>query len=163
MHRTITLIEQAILGVLTLLFGVIIVGVTIQVALRYALGLSFLWGEEVAIYSFGWCIFLGGAINVWRRSNFAFDAIATMLSGRWAIAHRIVVDLVILGCSTVILWQGWLYALLSLKRMSPALGFSLFIPTLAIPVSAALMVIAVGVHLYDDIRALRAPASEPAN
>ena len=144
-----------------MLFGIIIVGVTIQVTLRYVLSWSFLWGEEVAIYSFVWCIFLGGAINVWRRSNFAFDAVSTMLRGRWAIAHRILVDLVILGCSAIVLWQGWLYALLSLKRMSPALGFSLFVPTLAIPVSALLMVIAVAVHLSDDIRDLRTPAAAP--
>jgi TRAP-type C4-dicarboxylate transport system permease small subunit len=162
MHRMVGCVERIILSVLTILFVVIIVGVTIQVVLRYTLGWSFLWGEELAVYAFVWCIFLGGVVNVWRRSNFAFDSISTMLKGRWARAHRILVDLVIFGCSAIIMWQGWLYAALSVKRMSPALGFSLFVPTLAIPVSAALMAIVAAVHLVDDTRALRAPSAERA-
>jgi TRAP-type C4-dicarboxylate transport system permease small subunit len=48
--------------------------------------------------------------------------------------------------------DGWTYAQLSVQRLSPALGITLFVPTIIIPVSGALMVLAVVPDVIRDCR-----------
>jgi TRAP-type C4-dicarboxylate transport system permease small subunit len=151
-------IERGILIVMTALLAVVTVGVFVQVVLRYTLAWSFLWGEELAVYSFVWCVFLGGVVNVHRRTNFAFEAAGALVPPPLRRLHRLLIDLVILGCCAFIAWQGWLYALLSVKRMSPALGFSLFVPTLAVPVCALLMCLVALRQLWLEARTIRSGA-----
>ena len=45
---------------------------------------------------------------------------------------------------------GWQFSVLSLQRMSPALGITLFVPTIVIPVSALLMLLAIVPDLVRD-------------
>jgi TRAP-type transport system small permease protein len=100
---------------------------------------SFLWGEELSTFAFVWCIFLGAVVNVRRRTNFAFEFFTEVLPGRWATAHRLAIDAIIVGCSLLLIWLGWQYAGLSTKRLSPALGISLVVPAMALPVAGFLM------------------------
>lgn len=143
MDRQIAHVERIILRLLAVLLSLITVGVFVQVVLRYTVQQSFLWGEELATFAFVWCIFLGAVVNVRRRTNFAFEFFTEVLPGRWAIAHRLAVDLIVLACCLILIWQGWVFTELSLKRLSPALGISLLVPTMALPVAGALMVVVV--------------------
>src|SRR5699024_10714296 len=61
---------QIVIGVIFLCvcFGVIV----FQIVTRY-LGISVIWTEEVANYSFVWAVFMGAAIMVNRREHFSFD------------------------------------------------------------------------------------------
>jgi len=152
-ERLIDLIEQGVRPLLAILLAFITIGVFIVVVARYVFATSFLFGEELSLFAFIWCVFLGAAICVRQRSHFAFEYFDT-LTGRAAGMQRLVVDLAVLAMSVLILVEGWTFSQLNVQRLSPALGISLFIPTLVIPLSGALMILALLGHIYRDIRLL---------
>lgn len=152
MERFLNRCERALRVLLAGLLFVITAGVFVQVCLRYLFSLSFLWGEELSLFSFIWCVFLGAAIGVRRRIHFGFDLLAGLLRGRAAAAQRLLVDLIVLLLAVVLLVQGYHFTVLSIRRLSPALGITLFFPTLIIPLSAAYMILAAGVEVVKDCR-----------
>jgi TRAP-type C4-dicarboxylate transport system permease small subunit len=147
-------LERVLLVLLAGLLAFITLGVFIQVVLRYVFATSFLWGEELSLFAFIWCVFIGAAITSWRRTHFAFDVFDDRLRGRAAGLQRLVVDLSMFVVIAVMLYYGWQFSVLSLLRMSPALGITLFVPTIIIPVSAVLMLLAVVPDMVRDVRQL---------
>jgi TRAP-type C4-dicarboxylate transport system permease small subunit len=153
--RQLARLEGWVLPLLAALLGFITVGVFVQVVLRYGFHTSFLWGEELSLFAFIWSVYLGAAVCVRRRAHFAFDFLADRLTGRAAGVHRLVVDLIVLGIALVMLVEGWTFSRLSVQRLSPALGITLLVPTVAIPLSGALMVLATVLHVARDLRQVR--------
>jgi len=66
-------LERWLGPVLAALLAFITIGVFIQVVLRYVFAMSFLWGEELSLFAFIWCIFLGTAVCSSRHTHFSFD------------------------------------------------------------------------------------------
>ena len=62
------------------------------------------------------------------------------------------INLSILVVALLLLVEGWRFSVLSIQRLSPALGISLFVPTLMIPISGALMIMIVLRDLARDFR-----------
>jgi len=153
-ERCLFRLEQWLVPLLAALLGFITAGVFLQILLRYVFSTSFLWGEELSLFAFIWCVYLGAAICVRRRTHFAFDFLAERLTGRAAGIQRLVVDLVVLGVAAILVIEGWAYSLLCVQRLSPALGITLFIPTIVIPFSGAVMVVAAGTDVIRDCRRL---------
>jgi TRAP-type C4-dicarboxylate transport system permease small subunit len=153
--RLLARIEQGLLPLLAGLLAFITVGVFVQVVLRYVFATSFLWGEELSLFAFIWCIFLGAAICVRRRQHFAFDLPPDFLSPRAARIQRLVIDLLVLAAALLLLVEGWTFSQLSIQRLSPALGITLFIPTIVIPLSGAFMVLVLAVDVARDVRDIR--------
>ena len=147
MDRVLLGIERVVLPVLGFLLAFITVAVFIQVVLRYGFAKSFLWGEELSLFAFIWCVFLGAAVCQRRRTHFAFDFLEGRLGPRVAAAQRLVVDLLVLVCTLLLLVEGWTFSQLSIQRFSPALGITLFVPTIVIPLSGAFMTMALAVDL----------------
>ena len=148
--------QRVVIPLLAFLLAFITIGVFIQVVMRYVFSMSFLWGEELSLFAFIWSVFLGAAVGVRRRIHLGFDFLPDLLTGRWADAQRILIDLSILGVALLLLVEGWSFSLLSVQRLSPALGISLFVPTLVIPISGGLMLIVVLRDLARDVRQLLA-------
>lgn len=141
-----------IIPLLAVLLAFITVGVFITVVMRYGFNASFLWGEELSIFAFIWCVFLGAGIGVRRKIHMSFDFLPNILKGRVAVLQRFLIDLSICAGALLLLIYGWDYAFLSIDRLSPALGISLFVPTLVIPISGAYMLLAVLIDLARDVR-----------
>ena len=152
MDRILRGIERLVLPVLGFLLAFITIAVFIQVVLRYGFAKSFLWGEELSLFAFIWCVFLGAAVCQRRRTHFAFDFLEGKLGPRVAGAQRLVVDLLVLVCAVLLLVEGWTFSQLSLQRFSPALGITLFVPTVVIPLSGAFMTAVLLVDLVRDAR-----------
>ena len=149
--------QRVIIPLLAFLLAFITIGVFIQVVMRYVFSMSFLWGEELSLFAFIWTVFLGAAVGVRRRIHLGFDFLPDLMTGRWAAGiQRIVIDLSILIVALLLLVEGWTFSMLSVQRLSPALGISLFVPTLVIPISGALMLVIVLRDLVRDIRQLLA-------
>jgi len=153
-ERFLVRIEGLLVPLLATLLALITVGVFIQVVLRYVFATSFLWGEEMSLFAFIWCVFLGSAICSRRRTHFAFDLFDEMLKGRAAAVQRLVVDAAVLSVTILLVMAGWEFSKLSVQRLSPALGITLFVPTIVIPVSGVLMVLATLVDIARDGRLL---------
>jgi TRAP-type transport system small permease protein len=158
--RTLEAVERwIIIPLLACLLAFITVGVFIQVVMRYVFATSFLWGEELSLFAFIWSVFLGAVVGVRRRIHLGFDFLPELLTGRWAVAQRLVINLSILAVALLLLLEGWTFALLSVQRLSPALGISLFVPTLVIPISGGLMSVITLRDLAQDVRQLVAVRS----
>jgi TRAP-type C4-dicarboxylate transport system permease small subunit len=154
MARLFARLEQLLLPLLAALLALITAGVFLQVALRYVFDASFLWAEELSLFAFIWCVYLGAAVGAWRHSHFSFELGADWPKGRAAASKRLLVDLAVLVVALLVLIEGWRFSQLSLQRLSPALGITLFIPTIVIPVSGALMVLSALMDSYRDLRSL---------
>jgi len=106
-------LERWLGPVLAALLAFITIGVFIQVVLRYVFAMSFLWGEELSLFAFIWCIFLGTAICSVRHSHFSFDMFHG-LRGRPAGVQRLIVDLCVLATTIVIPVSGVLMSIVCL-------------------------------------------------
>ena len=152
MNRVFALLERVLEPVLAALLAFITIGVFIQVVLRYVFAMSFLWGEELSLFAFIWCVFLGTAVCSWRHTHFSFDLFSEVLRGRAAGVQRLAVDLCILSVTVVMVVTGWQFSQMSIARLSPALGITLLVPTIIIPVSGVLMSIVCLVDIARDCR-----------
>lgn len=149
--RIITLVEQrVIVPLLAFLLAFITLAVFSQVVLRYVFNTTFLWSEELSLYAFIWCVFLGAAVGVQRRIHLGFDL--PLLPARLEMVQKLLVDLAILAVALLLLIEGGYFARLSILTFSPALGISLFIPTIIIPVTGALMTVYALRDLSRDLR-----------
>jgi TRAP-type C4-dicarboxylate transport system permease small subunit len=144
-------LERWLGPVLAALLAFITIGVFIQVLLRYLFAMSFLWGEELSLFAFIWCIFLGTAICSSRHTHFSFDMFSE-LRGRAGGVQRLLVDLCVLAVTVVMIVTGWQFSALSVARLSPALGITLFVPTIVIPASGVLMTLVCLVDIWRDCR-----------
>jgi TRAP-type C4-dicarboxylate transport system permease small subunit len=151
-ERVLAAVERALLPLLAGLLAFITLGVFIQVVLRYLFATSFLWGEELSLFAFIWCVFLGSAICSFRRTHFAFDLFSEVLRGRAAGVQRLIVDLAVLAVTVILIIEGWRFSQLSIQRMSPALGITLLVPTIVIPIAGALMLVVNVADLVRDCR-----------
>lgn len=145
-------LERVLEPVLAGLLAFITIGVFIQVVLRYVFAVSFLWGEELSLFAFIWCVFLGTAVCTWRHIHFTFDIFSEILTGRAAGAQRLLVDACILLVTVLMAVTGWQFSQMSIARLSPALGITLLVPTIIIPVSGALMSLVVLIDIARDCR-----------
>lgn len=152
MERFFLQVERWLLPALGALLALITIGVFLQVVMRYLFAKSFLWGEELSLFAFIWCVFLGTAVCSWRHTHFAFDVFDGKLHGRAAGVHRLVVDACVLVVTLVMVVEGWHFSEVSIARMSPALGISLFIPTIVIPLAGLLMTLVCAIDIARDCR-----------
>jgi TRAP-type C4-dicarboxylate transport system permease small subunit len=159
-------LERLLLPVLAALLAFITIGVFIQVVLRYVFATSFLWGEELSLFAFIWCVFLGSCVCSWRRTHFAFDLFEDRLKGRVAAAQRLLVNLSVLTVTVVMVITGWQFSQLSVQRLSPALGITLLVPTIVMPLAGVLMSLSTLADIARDLRRLwfggERPASNPS-
>ena len=152
MERFFERLERVLEPLLAGLLAFITIGVFVQVVLRYLFAPSFLWGEELSLFAFIWCVYLGTAVHSWRHTHFSFDLFSEILRGRAAGAQRLVVDVCILSVTVMMVIYGWQFSQMSLARLSPALGITLFVPTIVIPVSGALMTLVCLMDILRDCR-----------
>ena len=152
MNRLFDRLERVLGPILAALLAFITIGVFIQVVLRYVFAKSFLWGEELSLFAFIWCVFLGTAVCSWRHTHFSFDMLEGRMSPRAEGVQRLIVDLCVLVCTVVILVTGWQFSNLSVARLSPALGITLFVPTIVIPVSGVLLTLVCLTDIARDVR-----------
>ncbi|WP_235791985.1 TRAP transporter small permease [Virgibacillus salidurans] len=155
MKRFVQTLEKAqiVAGMIFLcLFFLVII---LQIGTRY-LGISVIWTEEVANYSFIWAILMGAAVMVNRREHFNFDYFQRKLKGKRKLSLNIFNDLVLIAFNIAIFLLGiqvvvefWNYTWSTIPEMK--MGYV----WIAIPIMAGTMIIYSVVHLMDHIKALK--------
>ncbi|MFD1606908.1 TRAP transporter small permease [Oceanobacillus luteolus] len=145
---------QMTVGVLFLCIFVFVI--VLQIITRH-LGISVIWTEEVANYSFIWAIFMGAAVMINRREHFNFDFIVQKLTGAKKAGLSIFNDLVLIVFNFVIFLLGlqvvtefWNYRWATLPEMK--MGYV----WIAIPIMALTMIVYSISHLIDHVRAVKA-------
>lgn len=151
----IKLLERTQLTIGVTFLAIFIIAIMIQISSRY-LGISVIWTEEVANYSFIWAIFMGAAVMVNRREHFSFDLLNKKLKGKSRTYLTIFNDIVLVIFNSLILYYGyqatkvfWNYNWVSLTNLK--MGYV----WIALPIMGATMVIYSLSHLITNVKSLR--------
>jgi TRAP-type C4-dicarboxylate transport system permease small subunit len=110
----------------TVLMGLMIVPVTLQIVSRYT-GLipRYIWTEEAARFCFIWIIMIGAMIAVREGTHFEVDVLPTPASARGEAILRLVVCLCMLVFALVFVLYGWQYAVFGYSQTSELTGINL--------------------------------------
>lgn len=144
---------QLTIGVIFL--TVFIIAILIQISSRY-MGISIIWTEELANYSFIWAVFMGAAVMVNRREHFSFDLLTKKLQGKARTYLTIFNDTVLIIFNSTIFYYGyqatnvfWNYNWVSLTNIK--MGYV----WISLPIMGATMIIYSLAHLVNNIKSLR--------
>ena len=150
----IKILEKVQLAVGAISLSIFFLAILVQIVTRH-LGISVIWTEEVANYSFIWSVFMGAAVMVNKREHFSFDFLALKLEGKSRVILFTVIDSVILLFSIALVYYGiqavqnfWNYTWASLPDIK--MGYV----WISIPIMGATMAIYSINHLVNHIKAL---------
>ncbi|ASN04441.1 TRAP transporter small permease [Virgibacillus necropolis] len=156
MKRFVQALEKLQITVGVIFLCIFFLVIVLQIVTRY-MGISVIWTEEVANYSFIWAIFMGAAVMVNRREHFNFDFFLRKLQGKKKASLNIFNDLVLIVFNTIIFLLGiqvvsefWNYTWASIPEMK--MGYI----WIAIPIMAGTMIIYSVSHLMNHIQLLKA-------
>lgn len=112
----------------TVLLGLMIVPVTLQIVSRYT-GLipRYIWTEEAARFCFIWVIMLGAMIAVREGTHFEVDVLPLPRTPRGEAAARLVVSLLMLLFALVFVAYGYRYAAFGYTQTSELTGINLVV------------------------------------
>jgi TRAP-type C4-dicarboxylate transport system permease small subunit len=140
----------------TLLLGVMIVPVTLQIVSRYT-GLipRYIWTEEAARFCFIWVIMLGAMIAVREGTHFEVDVLPLPRTPRGEAIARLLVALLMLLFALVFVAYGYQYAAFGYTQTSELTGINLVVIHGAYLVAGLTWVAFLGERLLAAIAVLR--------
>jgi TRAP-type transport system small permease protein len=146
--------------VVTLLMGLMIVPVTLQIVSRYT-GLipRYIWTEEAARFCFVWIIMLGAMIAVREGTHFEVDVLPTPRTPRGEAALRLVAYLSMLLFALVFVIYGYQYALFGYNQTSELTGINLLFIHAAYPLTGLTWVAFLGERIVAAVAVLRGDTS----
>lgn len=132
------LLEWIVIGLMTVLF----LEVTVGVAFRAA-GASLVWYDEVASILLAWLTYYASALGALKRAHIGFPGLVQGLERRYRVALVLVAEVLVIGFFVLLAWVGYTVlevlatdSLVSLPAISVAWTQSV------IPIGATLFVIA---------------------
>ncbi len=142
--------------VLTLLMGLLIVPVTMQILSRYT-GLipRFIWTEEIARFCFIWIILIGAMIAVRDGSHFAVDLLPHPKTRRGDAIGRIFVDFTMFLVALIFIVWGWPLVKFGLLQTSEIAELPMVTIYIAWPLAGVTWILFLGEKLVDNIRLFR--------
>jgi TRAP-type C4-dicarboxylate transport system permease small subunit len=140
-------------AVLALAIGNLACVVFLQVVARYVFQAPPFWTEELARFSLIWLTFIGAVVVHAERSHIRVDALPMLLRGRPRILVEIAISLIVLVVLVVITKAGFDIAMMGTQE-APALGISMRVFYMALPIGAAAMALVTVGHLAAHLVAL---------
>jgi len=152
--RLLKRLEWGLVAVCVILMVVMTAVMTLLVVTRNFFDFSFPWSEEITRFMMIWLVFLGAAVLVNRDDHIALDALPKILSGWRRFALMVFIRSVTIVALVLLFSQAILITGTRALTLSPALGLSLAWIYVAIPISAALMVVFQTYRIWTDWRKL---------
>jgi TRAP-type C4-dicarboxylate transport system permease small subunit len=129
------------------LVAVMLVTLSLQVLLRYGVGRTLSWSEELALLCFSWSMLLAVALGVRDAIHVRLDLLVARLPGPLARAADMGVAAAILGIGAFLAWSGLNYTIDSLGATSAAIGYPTAWLYACAPVCGALIALFALEHL----------------
>jgi TRAP-type transport system small permease protein len=143
-----------VLSVLTLCTLVAVLLLAIAVRELGAFGGTITWAEEVERFLFIWLVFLGSPVALDRGEHILIDVLARRLYGRTALVVAVAVRLAVLAFLGLMLYAGVDLVARTGNQTAAALDIRMSWVHAALPLSAACMLLQVGLLLLRDCRSL---------
>ena len=147
---------------LTLLMGLLIVPVSMQVLSRYT-GLipRYIWTEEVARFCFMWIIMIGAMIAVRDGTHFDVDVLPTPKTPRGRGISKLVVHVVMGLVALIFLRYGYDFAVFGYAQSSELTGINMLSIHIAFPLAGLTWLLFLGEKFYRDYRMMREKEEVP--
>ncbi len=141
---------------LTLLMGLLMVPVTMQIFSRY-IGLipRYIWTEEIASFCFIWIILIGAMIAVRDGSHFAVDLLPNPKTKRGEAVGRMFVDFIIFLVALIFIVWGWPLVQFGLLQSSEIAELPMITIYIAWPLAGVTWILFLGEKLADNIKLFR--------
>ncbi|MFZ4451497.1 TRAP transporter small permease [Salibacterium aidingense] len=136
--------------------SIMVVVIAMQVFMRYVMGDSLSWSEELARYCFIWLVYIGISYGVKKQRHIKVDAMLIFFKQRGKIAMNMLANLIFMIFAIVIIYYGQDIALRiwELGQQSPALHLPMGVVYLATPAGMGLTVIRLIQQLLKQGKAL---------
>lgn len=124
---------------LTVLVGVLVVPVAMQVIARYT-GIIpvYLWTEELATFIFVWVVMIGSILAVWDNSHFNVQVLPDSSNPLILFIQRAIVYLCVGGFGALFAWYGIDYAKFGGIQHSVMMNANLLITHITVPLAGFL-------------------------
>jgi TRAP-type C4-dicarboxylate transport system permease small subunit len=149
-------IYRALRMLLTLLMGLLIVPVVLQIGSRFTdLIPSYIWTEEVARFCFIWIIMIGAMIAVRDGTHFDLDLWGKPRSTRALAAGRLAVHAAMLAMALTFVVFGYQFARFGLEQESELTGLNMLWIHAAWPLAGVASTLFLGEKIRADLALLR--------
>jgi TRAP-type C4-dicarboxylate transport system permease small subunit len=147
---------------LTLLMGILIIPVAMQVLSRYT-GIipRYIWTEEVARFCFMWIIMIGAMVAVRDDSHFDVDILPKANTQRGEAIGRLIVHFFMLFTALIFVRYGYDFAKFGYAQHSELTGINMLSIHVAYPLAGFIWIVFLGEKVYDDITIVRGGNNEP--
>lgn len=145
---------------LTLLMGLLIVPVSLQIFSRYV-GIipRYIWTEEISRFCLVWIIMLGAMIAVRDGTHFDLDILPEPKTARGQAIRRSIVHAGIATVAAIFIVFGYRFALFGYDQSSELAGLNMLTIHIAWPIAGFVMLLFVGEKVADDLALLRGSRS----
>lgn len=157
-QRTLDALCSGISALLKLML-IAMLGVMVSLVItRYFFSYSPGWSEEAVRFMLVWSVLLGAAVLVLFEDHIALHLFVEQLTPRWKLAQRMLCHLTVAVPSALIAWKGVEFATQMVSVTAPGTQWPMTVPTLAIPVSALLMLLFASILALRDLLSLSSNA-----
>ena len=141
---------------ITLLMGLLIVPVTMQIVSRYT-GLipRYIWTEEIARFCFIWIIMIGAMIAVRDGSHFTVDLLPDAKSTRGEAVRRLFADFIVFLVAMIFIVWGWPLVLFGLLQTSEISELPMVTIYIAWPLAGVTWILFLGEKTVENIKVMR--------
>lgn len=148
-------------ALMTLLLALMSVLIGAQVFMRYVMGDSLAWSEELARYCFIWCTYLGVSYAIRTRAHICVEAGVSWLPARARAVARIVAHIVFIVFAVLVVKEGYALTMkiFSFGQTSSAMGLPMGWVYLAPTTGFALVVFRLLQEIVKEVAVLRGASS----
>ena len=160
MKKVLDAYHQFLKLVLTVLMGLLIVPVTMQIFSRYV-GIipRYIWTEEIARFCFIWIILIGAMIAVRDGTHFTVDLLPQPKTPRGAAFARLFVNAIIFLVALIFIVWGWPLVKFGLMQTSEIAGLPMITIYIAWPLAGATWMLFLAEDVVETIKRLRSEDS----
>ena len=156
MKAAIDLLYRGLQLLITLLMGLLIVPVVLQILSRFTEVVPrYIWTEEAARFCFIWIIMLGSMIAVRDDSHFDLEVMPKPKTLRGQALARMVRHGLMLLVALTFVWFGYAFALFGFNQESELTGLNMLWMHAAWPLAGVAYVLFLGEKLWQDLRLYR--------
>ncbi len=146
--------------VLTVLMGVLIVPVTMQIFARYIDFIPrYIWTEELARFCFIWIILVGAMIALRENEHFTVDLLPVPKTNRGKAISLMIVDLMAFIMAVIFVAWGWPLVKFGLLQTSEMAELPMVFIYMAWPLTGITWILFLAERLGDHIKLYRSDAA----
>ncbi len=147
--------------VLTLLMGVMIIPVSLQILSRYVEIIPrYIWTEEAARFCFVWIIMVGSMVAVRDGTHFDVDLLPYPNSQRQKGFSQLIVHLGMILVALVFAWYGYDFAEFGFIQTSEMSGINMLSIYISFPLAGVTWILFLLEKIADDLRLISASGQE---